>query len=103
MKEPKSKFPTMGNTAAKNVRFPSATPERGVLVKKKNTAAGNLYGPKADKPHKVVTSGRKFAIRAKMPAWSDPQIGPVQGNGRMFKSAVNRTAPNFKDGMSNFN
>jgi len=103
MKESKSKFPTMGTSAAKNVKFPSAKPERGVLVKKKNTAAGSLLGTKADKPHKVVKSGRKFAIRATMPSWKDPQIGPVQGNGRMFKSAVNRTAPNFTDGMSDHN
>ncbi len=103
MKDSKSKFPTMGTSAAKNVRFPSATPERGTLVKKKNTASGSLLGTKANKPHKVVTSGRKFAIRTTMPSYKDPQIGPTQGNGRMFKSAVNRTAPNFKDGMSNFN
>jgi hypothetical protein len=28
-----------------------------------------------------------------------PEAGATQGNGRIFAPAINRTAPNFKDGM----
>lgn len=103
MEESKSKFPTMGTSAAKNVSVPSAKPERGKLVKKKNTAAGSNLGVKANKPQKQVTSKRAYGITAKMPSYRDPQIGPVQGNGRLFKAAVNRTAPNFTDGIADHN
>jgi len=103
MDQPNSKFPTMGtsNAKAKNV---SGAPERGKLVKKKNTASGSNLGSKpAIKPRVQVTSKSQHGIPAKMPAWKDPQIGPTQGNGRLFKAAINRTAPNFTDGVADHN
>lgn len=103
MESSKSKFPTMGTSAATGASFPSAKPEKGKLVKRGNTAAGNLLGKKADKPMKQVTSKRGYGIKTKMPSYVDPQIGPVQGNGRLFKAAVNRTAPNFQDGIVDHN
>jgi hypothetical protein len=103
-KQPKSKFPTMGNSAATTAKNPSGAPEKGTLIKKKNTAAGDPY--KQAKPSRTfvkATSARAYGIKTKMPSYVDPQIGPTQGNGRMIASKVNRTAPNFKDGMSNYN
>jgi hypothetical protein len=102
MDQPNSKFKTMGtsNVHANNV---SGAPERGKLVKKKNTAAGNNWGKTGVKPRVKVTSRSEHGIPAKMPAWKDPQIGPTQGSGRLFKAAINRTAPNFTDGMSDHN
>jgi len=103
MEQPNSKFPTMGTSAASNVKNASGKPLTGKLVKKKNTASGDLSGTKADRPQKQVTSARTYGITTKMPSYVDPQIGPTQGNGRLFKAATNRTLPNFTDGMSNYN
>jgi hypothetical protein len=104
MEQSKSKFPTMGNSAATTAKNPSGAPERGVLVKKKNTAAGDPYKQAKPSPkHRQVTSARAYGITTKMPSYVDPQIGPTQGNGRLFKASTNRTAPNFTDGMSNYN
>jgi hypothetical protein len=103
MDKPNSKFPTMGTTAASGAQYPSAKPERGKLMKKGNTAAGTLDGKKGAQAMKHATSKRAYGIKTTMPSWKDPQIGPTQGNGRLFKSAVNRTAPNFTDGMADYN
>ena len=103
MDKPNSKFPTMGTTAASGAKYPSATPERGKLVAKKNTAAGGATGKNAIQPQKQVTSKRAYGIKTTMPTWKDPQIGPTQGNGRLFKSAVNRDSGNFQDGMKDYN
>ena len=103
MDKPNSKFPTMGTSAASGAKYPSAKPERGTLVKKKNTAAGTLDGKTAVKPQKQVTSKRTYGVKTTMPSYRDPQIGPTQGNGRLFKSAVSRDLANFQDGTMNYN
>jgi hypothetical protein len=104
MEQPNSKFPTMGTSAASNVKNASGKPLTGKLVKKKNTAAGDPYAQaKPSRPQKQVTSARTYGITTKMPSYVDPQIGPTQGNGRLFKAATNRTLPNFTDGMSSHN
>ena len=103
MDKPNSKFPTMGTTAASGANYPSAKPERGKLVKKGNTAAGTMDGKNVVQPQKQVTSKRAYGIKTTMPSWKDPQIGPTQGNGRLIKSAINRTTPNFTDGMQDYN
>lgn len=103
-KQPKSKFPTMGNSAATTAKNASGAPEKGKLVKKKNTAAGDPAAQAKPSRTKVKATGaRAYGIKTKMPSYVDPQIGPTQGNGRMFASKVNRTAPNFTDGMSSHN
>lgn len=103
MKEskPKSKFPTMDNSAATTAKNASAEGSvGGKLIPKKNTAAGD---PAVQaKPARKFARGRgerAYGITASMPAWHDPQIAPVQSNGRLFTSSVNRTAPNFQDGI----
>jgi hypothetical protein len=103
MEQPQSKFPTMGtsNKSAKNV---SGSPEKGTLVKRKNTAAKDPYAQAKPNRTKVkATSAKQYGITTKMPSYVDPQIGPTQGNGRLFKAATNRTAPNFRDGISDHN
>jgi len=103
MKEskPKSKFPTMDNSAATTARNGSAEGTSGKLVAKKNTAAGD---PAVQaKPARKAARGRgerAYGITASMPTWHDPQIAPVQSNGRLFTSAVNRTSVNFQDGIA---
>ena len=103
MEKPNSKFKTMGTSAASTAVKVSGMPERGTLVKRKNTASGDLSGKKGGQVMKQVTSKRTYGITTKMPSYVDPQIGPTQGNGRLFKAATNRTAPNFTDGMTNYN
>jgi len=103
MEQPNSKFPTMGTSAAAGVKNASGKPLAGKLMKKGNAASGDLSGKKANRPQKQVTSARTYGITTTMPSYVDPQIGPTQGNGRLFKSAVNRTVPNFTDGMTDHN
>lgn len=94
----------MGNSAATTAKNPSGKPERGVLWKKKNTAAGDPYAQaKPSRSFIKATGARAYGIKTKMPSYVDPQIGATQGNGRLFKAATNRTSPNFTDGMSNYN
>jgi len=103
MEQPNSKFPTMGTSASNGVKNASGKPLKGKLVKRKNTAAGDLSGKKGGHVMKQSTSKRAYGITTTMPSYVDPQIGPTQGNGRIFKSATNRTTPNFTDGMSDHN
>lgn len=78
-----------------------AMPEKGTLVKKKGAQAADPY-PQAKPSRKFVTatSGARYGIRVKYQASTAPEAGATQSNGRLFASAVNRTAPNFKDGMN---
>lgn len=104
MSTPKSKFPTMGNSAATSAKNASAEGTSGKLVAKKNTQSGDPAVQTAGKRSAVKASGgRAYGITAKMPAWRDPQIAPVQSNGRLFTSAINRTAPNFSAGIVDHN
>jgi hypothetical protein len=106
MDKPQSKFPTMGNSAATTAKNPSGAPERGKLMKKTGNAKGGTDPYKQAKPSRTfvkATGGRAYGIKTKMPSYVDPQIGPTQGNGRMFASKVNRTKVNFTDGMSDLN
>ncbi|CAB4128898.1 hypothetical protein UFOVP225_100 [uncultured Caudovirales phage] len=100
MDQPKSKFPTMGNSAATTAKNGSAEGTSGKLVKKGNTASGDpaaqKKGVRSNVKHK---SGAAYGIKTSMPSWKDPQIGPTQGNGRLFTAALNRTKPNFDAGI----
>ena len=43
-------------------------PEKGTLVKKKNTAAGGATGTTGNRSHVKATGGASYGIKAKMPA-----------------------------------
>jgi len=79
-----------------------AMPEKGKLMKKKNTAAGDPT--KMAKPsRKFVTverAGARYGIKVGFQKQTAPEAGATQGNGRIIASAVNRSRPNFNDGMS---
>ena len=98
--KPKSKFPTMENSAATTARNASAEGVSGKLVAKKGAQSGD---PAVQaKPARKQARGRgerAYGITTSMPSWQDPQIAPAQSNGRLFTSAVNRTAPNFWSGI----
>jgi hypothetical protein len=91
----KSKFPTMGTS---NTKAKVAMPEKGKLMKKKNTAAGNNWGKKANPGHTVVRSGAKYGVTAKMSGGTSPEAAKTQSNGIIIPPAVNRTRPNFSAG-----
>lgn len=76
----------------------AAMPEKGTAVAKKNKAAGGATGSTARRSNKTATSGAKYGITVKIPAYKSPEAGAVQGNGRLFSPAIKRTAPNFWDG-----
>jgi hypothetical protein len=77
-----------------------AKPLKGTLWKKKNTAAGDPYGmAKPSRSFVTATGGARYGIRVMFQKSTAPEAGATQGNGRLFKSATNRTSPNFKDGM----
>lgn len=102
MKEskPKSKFPTMENSAATTARNASAEGTSGTLIPKKGAqAADPAVQAKPARKNARGRGERAYGITTSMPAWHDPQIAPVQSNGRLFSSAVNRTAPNFEAGI----
>lgn len=103
MEKPNSKFKTMGTSASTGVNNVSGKPEKGTLVKSKNTASGDLSGKKGVHVLKKATSKRAYGITTTMPSYVDPQIGPTQGNGRLFKASTSRTLPNFSDGIVDHN
>ena len=103
-KEPKSKFPTMGTSAATTAKNGSAEGTSGKLVKKGGAQAADPFvQAKPSRSNVKHRTGAAYGIRTSMPSWKDPQIGATQGNGRMFTSAVNRTKPNFDAGTVNYN
>jgi hypothetical protein len=100
MDKPKSKFPTMETSAATTAKNASAEGTTKKLVKKQGAQAGDpaaqKVGARSNVKHK---SGAAYGIRTTMPSWKDPQVGPTQGNGRLFTAALNRTKPNFDAGV----
>jgi hypothetical protein len=81
-------------------------PERGTLIKKKNTAAGDPYAQ--PKPSRAfVTSkdaqgrnGASYGIRVGIGAKQvAPEAGMTQSNGRLLGPAMNRQRPSFQEGM----
>jgi len=81
-----------------------AMPEKGTLVKKKNTAAGDPT--KMAKPSRAkltATSGARYGVRVKFQQTVAPEAGATQGNGRILPSAMKRQAPSFSEGMADYN
>jgi hypothetical protein len=79
-------------------------PEKGTLVKKKNTAAGDPT--KMAKPSRTkvkATSGARYGVRVKFQKSESPEAGATQANGRLLPSAMKAQAPSFSAGMSDHN
>ena len=99
---PASTAPTCSSSAKPRV----AMPERGTLIKKKNTAAGDPYAQ--PKPSRTfVTSaqaqgrnGAAYGIRVGFNAHVAPEATATQSNGRIIGPAMNRQRPSFQSGMS---
>lgn len=80
-----------------------AKPLKGTLVKKTGNAKGGTDPYKQAKPSRskiTATGGARYGVRVKFQKSTAPEAGATQANGRIISSAVNRSAPNFKDGMT---
>jgi hypothetical protein len=90
---------TAPGTAAKAT---VAKPEKGTLMKKKNTAAGDPT--KMAKPSRsntmVERAGARYGIKVGFQKQVAPEAGATQGNGRLIPPAINRSKPNFSAGMA---
>lgn len=101
---PASTAPTATTSAKPRV----AMPEKGTLVKKKNTAAGDPYAMAKPSRKNVMSpdathAGARYGIRVKFQQTTAPEAGATQGNGRILPSAMKRQAPSFKEGMADHN
>ena len=88
----------------KPVAHTVAKPEKGTLVKKKNTAAGDPT--KMAKPSRkfvTATGGARYGIRVKFQKTEAPEAGATQANGRILPSAMGAQSSNFGSGMSDHN
>jgi len=83
-----------------------AMPEKGTLVKKTGNAKGGTDPYKQAKPSRsfvTATGGARYGIRVNYQASVAPESGATQSNGRLLSSSVKRSAPNFADGMKDYN
>jgi hypothetical protein len=84
---------------------PSAAPQAGTLVPKKNTAAGDPTSqkgaPRANVPAPSPAqdrNGAAYSIKARYTKLTDPAAGMTQANGRIIKTAMKRDRTNFDSG-----
>jgi hypothetical protein len=91
----------MGTEAVQNISVAPAL--KGTLVPKKNVAAGDptvMQKPsRSNVPNQAVNrNGASYGIRVNYTMSNSPEAGATQANGRIFKSATNRSRFNFDDG-----
>ena len=95
---PASTAPSASTSAKARV----AAPEKGTLVKKKGAQAGDPT--KMAKPSRTKTmverAGARYGIKVGFQKSVAPEAGATQGNGRIIAAAVNRSRPNFNEGMA---
>lgn len=80
----------------------TTAPEKGTLVKKTGNAKGGTDPYVQAKPSRTFikkATGAAYGITAKIPAYTSPEAGATQGNGRLFQAAIKRVAPNFRAGV----
>ena len=92
--------------ASSSAKARVAMPERGTLVKKKNTAAGDPYAqPKPSRANVLSKdaqgrNGASYGIRMGVGAAQvAPEASATQSNGRLVRPAMNRQRPSFQEGM----
>lgn len=94
--------------ASSSAKARVAMPEKGTLVKKKNTAAGDPTRMAKPSRTKVMSpdathAGARYGIRVKFQQTVAPEAGATQGNGRILPPAMKRQAPSFAEGMADHN
>jgi hypothetical protein len=98
----------MGNSAYSLSNTPP--PLSGTLRPKGSVAAGDPSAPgtkqnRARSPYPLPAgqgdrNGAGFRVQASFPPATAPEAGATQANGRIVKSAVNRSLPSFTDGSA---
>jgi hypothetical protein len=96
---------TMGDEGRK-FTSPSASPQAGTLVPKKNTAAGDPTGAgtKANRVNEARVPGAErkgaaYSIKATYMKQTDPSAGMTQANGRVVSPAVTRQRDSWAQGI----
>ena len=93
---------TMGSEGRK-FTSPSASPEAGTLVPKKNTAAGDPAvtnpGIRANAPYAGERKGAAYSIKATYMKQTAPEAGLTQANGRIVSPAVVRSKDSWAQGI----
>lgn len=90
----------MGKEGAK---FSAARPKAGKLMPKGGAQAGDPYaqpvGVRKNVPSTRDRNGAAYSIKTSYQKTTSPEAGLTQANGRVFKSVINRTNPNFSAGV----
>jgi hypothetical protein len=96
---------TMGDEGRK-FTSPSASPQAGTLIPKKNTAAGDPTGAgtKSNRVNQPAAQGgeRKgaaYSVKATYMKQTDPSAGMTQANGRVVSPAVTRQRDSWAQGI----
>ena len=94
---------TIGNEARK-FTSPSASPEAGTLVPKKNTAAGDPYAAgtkvnRVNEPYAGERKGAAYSIKATYMKQTAPEAGLTQANGRIVSPSVVRQKDSWTQGL----
>ena len=80
--------------------FEAVKPERGKLMKKKNTQAGNpTAGGKANRSN-IERAGAQYRITVKQPPLVAPEAAPTMRNAKTVPSVAGKQSPNFNNGMN---
>jgi hypothetical protein len=94
---------TIGNEGRK-FTSPSASPEAGTLIPKKNTAAGDPTGAgtkvnRVNQPYAGERKGAAYSITATYMKQTAPEAGLTQANGRIVSPAVVRQKDSWTQGI----
>jgi hypothetical protein len=94
---------TMGSEGRK-FTSPSASPEAGTLVPKKNTAAGDPYAAgtkvnRVNEPYAGERKGAAYSIKATYMKQTAPEAGMTQANGRIVLPSVVRQKDSWTQGI----
>ena len=103
-KNPAPIAPTSAEPSNASGSKPRVAPvEKGTLVKKKNTAAGDpTKMAKPSRSNVTASSGARYGVRVKFQKSTAPEAGATQANGRVFPAVMGQ-APGFKAGMADHN
>jgi hypothetical protein len=94
---------TMGGEERK-FTSPSASPEAGTLIPKKNTAAGDPTGAgtkvnRVNQPYAGERKGAAYSIKATYMKQTAPEAGMTQANGRIVSPSVVRQKDSWTQGI----
>jgi hypothetical protein len=82
---------------------PSASPKKGKLMPRKNTAAGDPAitnpGVRANAPYQGERKGAAYSIKATYMKQTAPEAGMTQANGRIVSPSIVRQKDSWSQGM----